>query len=94
MYCSRCGGDRALSDAKYNGFKVVYAGCLQKSHVRVFCEETWRFSCQSGPRVVAQMARPVRLPTVVGLAVVVIMVLLLVVMIMVVLATVWMGGWP
>ena len=36
---------------------------------RVFCEETWRFACQSGPRVVAKMARPAMLPTVVGLTV-------------------------
>ena len=35
----------------------------------MFCEETQRFACQSGPRVLAKMARPARQPTVVGLAV-------------------------
>ena len=28
--------------------KVVYRDCCTKSLVRVFCEETWRFACQSG----------------------------------------------
>ena len=35
----------------------------------MFCEEKLRFPCQSGPRALSKMARPFRLPTVVGLAV-------------------------
>ena len=48
---------------------MVYRGSFLKSLVRVFCEETQRFACQSGPRVLAKMAWPARVPMVVGLAV-------------------------
>ena len=58
-----------LQSPRATSLKVVYRGSCTKSLVRVFCEETWRFACQSGPRVLAKMARPARVPTVVGLAV-------------------------
>ena len=46
--------------------KVVYSGSLQKSLVRVFCEETLRFACQSGSARLAKMAGPAMLSTEVG----------------------------
>ena len=39
---------------------------MQKSPVRVFCEETLRFACQSGSPRLAKMAGPAMLPTEVG----------------------------
>ena len=57
------------SNSMLERVKVVYRGCFPKSLVRVFCEETWRFASQSGPRVLAKMAWPARVPTLVGLAV-------------------------